>query len=59
MKTQNEKLQDLVNQINKFSKEDRRKGSAVLGFRKGYYKGSAESYELTAKWIQEIIDDEN
>ena len=58
MKTQNEKLQDLVTKIKKFRKKTKQKAKVCCeDFEKGLYTGWTDSYKTTAKWIQEIIDD--
>ena len=57
MRTQNEKLQRLVNSIKDSSKVNSRLAkSASEDHSKGLFKGYADAYELTAGWIQKIID---
>ena len=60
MKTQNEKLQELVKRIVRSSKRNLEASeSTATDHMKSLYKGYGDAYALTAGWIQDIIDNDD
>ena len=59
MRTQTERFQDLKDMFIRFSRDTDRESKIGEDYKRGLYTGWTECYKMTAKWIQEIIDNDN